>query len=58
MPCFNCEKRYVGCHSSCEEYAEFKDQKEINRKQKKRQNIFYDYIFEYSDRQRRKNGKK
>ena len=62
MSCLNCEKRHVGCHSSCEEYAEFKsnflEQKEIKRKQKERQNIVYDYVFESRDRQRRRNGKK
>ena len=48
MPCLNCEKRHVGCHSSCEEYAEFKrnfsEQKEIERKQEERQNIVVNYI--------------
>ena len=43
MSCLNCEKRHVGCHSSCEEYAEFKrnfmEQKEIKRKQEELQNI-------------------
>lgn len=62
MPCFNCEKRHVGCHSSCEEYAEFKrnfsEQKEIERKQEERQNIVVNYIFESRERQRRRNGKK
>lgn len=62
MSCLNCERRHVGCHSSCEEYAEFKrnfsEQKEIKRKQKERQNIVYDYVFESRDRQRRRNGKK
>ena len=62
MSCFNCEKRHVGCHSSCEEYAEFKrnssEQKERKRKQKEHQNIVYDYVFESRDRQRRRNGKK
>ena len=62
MSCLNCEKRHVGCHSSCEEYAEFKrnfsEQKEIKRKQKERQNIVNDYVFDSRDRQRRRNGKK
>lgn len=32
-PCKDCEKRYVGCHSSCEEYLAFKkDQREYNEK--------------------------
>ena len=62
MPCFNCEKRHVGCHSSCEEYAEFKrnfsEKKEISRKQKELQSIVSGYVFESLDRQRRRNGKK
>lgn len=62
MSCLNCEKRHVGCHSLCKEYAEFKknfsEQKEIKRKQKERQNIVYDYVFESRDRQKRRNGKK
>ena len=60
MSCLNCEKRHVGCHSSCEEYAEFKrnfvEQKEIKRKQKERQNIVVNYIFESREKQRRRNG--
>lgn len=62
MSCLNCEKRRVGCHSSCEEYAEFKrhfsEQKEIKRKQKELQNIVVNYIFESREKQRRRNGKK
>lgn len=23
-PCFGCDKRYVGCHSVCDEYAMYK----------------------------------
>ena len=22
-PCYNCEKRYLGCHDYCNEYQEF-----------------------------------
>lgn len=34
-PCFKCEKRSEGCHSSCEEYIEFAQAKRkanLNRK--------------------------
>ena len=62
MSCLNCENRHVGCHSSCEEYAEFKrnflEQKEISRKQKELQSIVSGYVFESRERQRRRNGKK
>ena len=26
--CFGCEKRTVGCHSTCEDYLEFRKQKD------------------------------
>ena len=32
--CQNCEKRYVGCHSECEEYIEFKKQLDIYYKER------------------------
>lgn len=24
-PCYNCDERHVGCHSICDEYADYKD---------------------------------
>ena len=27
-PCLNCEKRELGCHSNCEKYNEFKQERE------------------------------
>jgi hypothetical protein len=24
-PCLNCERRFVGCHSTCEDYKAFRD---------------------------------
>ena len=32
--CLNCEKRSVGCHSSCEDYKKFKKELEEKAKQK------------------------
>lgn len=32
--CLNCKKRYVGCHSECEEYIEFKKQLDIYYKER------------------------
>ena len=62
MSCLNCEKRHVGCHSSCEEYAEFKrnfmEQKEIERKQEERRDVVVSNILWSRESQRRKNGKK
>ena len=32
-PCKDCEKRVVGCHSSCEEYKKFREfRNELNEK--------------------------
>ena len=30
-PCFKCEDRYVGCHSTCNKYKEFSDSRNVNR---------------------------
>ena len=27
MPCKDCQKRFVGCHSSCTEYLSFREEK-------------------------------
>lgn len=36
VPCQLCDKRYLGCHSSCEQYSQFKDEsEEMNRKTRK-----------------------
>ena len=34
-PCKECEKRCVGCHSSCEEYLEWRKQWDKNAKEKR-----------------------
>ena len=62
MPCLNCENRKLGCHSSCEKYAEFKrnidENKKLIRSQKEEQNLFINYFFEAKERCKRKSGKK
>lgn len=30
-PCFNCDGRFVGCHSKCDKYKEFSDSRNVNR---------------------------
>lgn len=45
--CYNCEKRKVGCHSSCEDYKQFKINLEANnsaRKKAKDAELFYDQV--------------
>ena len=35
-PCMDCDKRYLGCHSVCEQYKQFVEEKRaINEKRKK-----------------------
>ena len=49
-PCKLCEKRYLGCHSECDEYKEFKqeieDSKEMIAKRKAEMTLIDDYKVE------------
>lgn len=29
-PCFKCEKRVIGCHSSCEDYIQYREEIKMN----------------------------
>ena len=40
-PCMNCKNKYIGCHSNCEDYAEFKDNVE-ELKAKRRKRVYLD----------------
>ena len=45
-PCYNCQKRAVGCHSSCGDYKSFKEEKD-SLKQKIKEEQFADaYIMQ------------
>ena len=49
-PCLGCEKRYLGCHSKCEEYIDFK-----NKSQEANQRIANKKAFEavfYADKRK------
>ena len=37
--CFGCEKRTVGCHSTCEDYLEFRKQKDNEKIQIKKKEV-------------------
>ena len=47
-PCYNCEKRVIGCHSKCNEYKQFKENLEatsaIVRDVKNKENIVRDTL--------------
>ena len=35
MSCKGCQDRYVGCHSKCEKYKQFKKENDIKREQQR-----------------------
>lgn len=44
-PCYNCEKRYLGCHDYCNEYQEFNTNRKAFLKMRMKQNKEkYDYL--------------
>ena len=43
-PCKDCEKRYVGCHSECEQYKEFRVARDEFKKEKEQRNIMTYYV--------------
>ncbi len=44
-PCYNCEKRYLGCHDYCNKYQEFRlNRNLLLEKQRKRNYLKYDYL--------------
>lgn len=45
-PCYNCEKRYLGCHDSCDKYQEFRENRNhLLNEQRKRNYLKYDYYY-------------
>lgn len=43
--CKDCKERYVGCHSHCEKYLEFRKQlDEYNQKEKEEKKLYGDVI--------------
>lgn len=45
VPCMDCDKRHLGCHSVCEQYKQFVKEKDaINEKRKKINNTIADCV--------------
>ncbi len=45
-PCYNCEKRYLGCHDYCNKYQEFRlNRNHLLKEQTKRNYLKYDYYY-------------
>ena len=45
-PCKDCEKRYLGCHSGCPEYKQFKDSIDIARENKRKEQIINSHEYD------------
>ena len=49
-PCYNCEKRYLGCHDYCNNYQEFRlNRSHLLKEQRKRNYLKYDYYYYVRD---------
>lgn len=40
-PCYNCEERAAGCHSTCEKYISFKAEREAENAQRNKERRGY-----------------
>ena len=50
-PCYECEDRHDNCHSHCEKYIVFKDEKEKERKERLDN---FDIVDDYYRRKRKR----
>ena len=46
MTCKNCEKRYLGCHSNCEEYKSFVKAREEIRRARDSEHLMSDVTYQ------------
>lgn len=46
MICYNCEKRYLGCHSTCPEYLEYKNERQQYNDNKLKTFPINDYTYD------------
>lgn len=49
-PCYGCEQRTCGCHSKCERYMEYKDERERAKKVKDVDAVYLGYAKYRSER--------
>lgn len=61
-PCLDCERRFVGCHSTCEDYKAFRDKldkaKEVIAQKKREEDIAVSFKIQSVQKQIRKKGQK
>ena len=53
VPCKNCEDRELGCHSECEKYLEFQEQRRSVNKKRQHDAVMHDVKFNAVCRMRR-----
>lgn len=46
VPCYHCADRYIGCHSECDKYNEWKENRKVDKyiQNKYRENMINDYL--------------
>lgn len=60
-PCYKCEDRSVRCHSTCEKYKAFAQEREKIREQKAKEremDSFYGDVIRFDKREQRKHNMK
>lgn len=62
MSCYKCPDRHIGCHSDCEQYAEWKAERQALLEQEKEraagEKEAANYILQSKERHKRRMGKK
>lgn len=62
MSCYKCPDRHMGCHSDCEQYAEWKAERQALAEREKERDAgakeVANYILQSKERRKRRVGKK
>lgn len=59
VPCYGCERREIGCHSSCDDYMDFTVEKERKKEAEYQANLANGLATAYSrERYNRLSGRK
>lgn len=58
VPCFNCERREMGCHSACEDYKIFQTENEKRKAAEREESEYYGSLRGYkNDKYKRLTGR-
>lgn len=55
-PCYNCEKRYLGCHDYCNKYQEFRLNRNHLLKEQRKNGLFVQWVLSTRNRRNRNSG--